>query len=332
MTEQALRRFPNHAGLIHYYIHIMELSPDFALALPYVSRLLKEAGGVSHIQHMPGHLYFLQGQYRQAADTFEKAGQTDEAYHRKQRIPFLNNDNYLHNLHYLAVALAEAGQRENALRAAHQYAQALPASGRSRAGRSRASGMLMIQYEGLVMPALVHMRFGEWQEAADYLTSCVSDNANAMLFRDGLLAYCLAMKKLLQPQPPPVLTLVNTIESAQQGLYAQQQNKAHTPEFERIKRALQILTVLQAELGGWVANLDTSQPLDQRAFFEALRLEKDIGYQEPPRLVSPVFERIGDFFLHRQDAPNALQVYRKALEKRPHSPVILAKIKALPNQ
>ncbi len=73
-------------------------------------------------------------------------------------------------------------------------------------GSTCASGMLMIQYEGMFMLAPVHVRFSEWQQAADYLSSCVSDNANAMLFRDGLLAYCLAMEKLLQPQPPPILT------------------------------------------------------------------------------------------------------------------------------
>lgn len=323
MTEQALRRFPTHVGLLHYYLHIMELSPDFERAVPYITTLTKLGGGVSHIMHMPGHFYFLQGQYQKAADTFGKAHLRDEAYHKQQQVPYLNNDNYLHNLHYWAVALAEAGNQQKALDVANLYTTVSTS-----ADRKRSAGMLMIQYEGQVMPALVHMRFGNWQKAIDYLSAQSTANPIADQLKTGLLAYCQAMYQLETTQPVGLDALAETVENARQSLYTSQQQLGKSPEQERIKRALEMLTVAQAELAGWISNLDTGKPLDQAAFFQALKLEKSIGYQEPPRLFCPVFERIGDFFMQRNDLANARQVYEKALQQRPNSPVILAKLAA----
>lgn len=322
ITETALRQFPNHTGLMHYYIHIMELSPAFAEAIPYAATLSQLAKGVSHIIHMPGHLYFLEGQYQQAASIFEQAHKQDEAYHKSQKIPYLDNDNYLHNLHYWAVALAETGNQKKALEVANLYASVT-----TDPKRSQSSGMLMIAYEGQVMPALVYMRFGQWQEAIDYLAARPLTNATARQFQEGLRAYCLAMLQLTNSQPSGIDTQLDMMENARQVLYTQQQQLDQSPEQERVKRALEILTVAQAELAGWISNLDPAKPLDQTAFFQALRLEKAIGYQEPPRLVCPVFEHIGDFFLRRRDGGNALQVLEKALQKRPNSAIILAKIR-----
>lgn len=48
--------------------------------------------------------------------------------------------------------------------------------------RSQSSEMLMIAYEGKVMPALVHMRFGQWQEAVTYLAARPLTNATAHQF------------------------------------------------------------------------------------------------------------------------------------------------------
>lgn len=323
MTEQALQRFPDHVGLMHYYLHIMELSPDFRKALPYLSPLTRLGGGVSHVLHMPGHFYFLQGQYQKAADTFGKAHRRDKAYHKSQQIPYLNNDNYLHNLHYWAVALAEAGNEQKALAVATQYANVSTSK-----ERSQSAGMLMIQYEGQVMPALVYMRFGNWQKAIDYLSDRQMTNPIASQFKTGLLAYCQAMFQLEAKQPAGIDTYLKTLENARQALYVSRQQLGESPEQEQIKRALDILTVSQAELTGWASNRDPNKPLDQAAFFEALTLEKNIGYQEPPRLFCPVFERIGDFFRQRNDLANARQVYEKALQQRPDSPVILAKLAA----
>ncbi|SOD90681.1 tetratricopeptide repeat protein [Spirosoma fluviale] len=322
ITETALRQFPTHTGLMHYYIHIMELSPAFAEAIPYATTLSQLAGGVSHTVHMPGHLYFLQGQYQKAASVFEQAHKQDETYHKSQKIPYLNNDNYLHNLHYWAVALAETGNQKKALEVANLYAGVT-----TDPERSQSSGMLMIMYEGQVMPALVYMRFGQWQEAVDYLAARPFTNATARQFQEGLRAYCLAMLQLSESQPTGIDAQLDILENARQVLYTRQQQLNQSPEQERVKRAQEILTIAQAELAGWISNIDPAKPLDQTAFFQALRLEKSIGYQEPPRLVCPVFEHIGDFFLRRRDGGNALQVLEKALQKRPNSPVILDKIR-----
>lgn len=326
-AESGLRRWPTHSGLIHYYVHIMELSPAFGKALPYLPTLVRVAGGASHIVHMPGHLYFLQGHYEQAARAFAESDTLDLVHHKRTQIPFTDNDNYLHNLHYWALSLAEAGRRAEALDVAQRFADVHTTS-----IYQGGSGMLMVQYEGQVMPALVSMRFGEWQHAIDYLMAHPSTNPSARPFGEGLMAYCRAMEQLAQAHPASLPALQKNLAASIQSLESQIRPNGPKAGQDRINRALDILRVSEAELTGWIANLDPAGSLDQQAFFQALRLEKRIGYQEPPRLISPVFERIGDFFRQRHDYPNALQVYQKALAQRPHSAVIEAKIKAVQQQ
>ena len=64
--EQVLARNPTHAGAAHYYIHAMEASTQPAKALPAARVLARQIPGASHIVHMPSHIYYRLGMYRDA--------------------------------------------------------------------------------------------------------------------------------------------------------------------------------------------------------------------------------------------------------------------------
>src|SRR6202022_3307004 len=91
VLESVLRRDPNHAGAIHYYIHTVEASPNPERALVYAPRL---------------------GQLAAAADeAYLKASGVQGIY------PLMY---YSHNLHFLAIANCVRGRYADAMKAATQ--------------------------------------------------------------------------------------------------------------------------------------------------------------------------------------------------------------------
>ena len=78
--ENALRRAPNHPGVNHIYIHLMEASDHVDLAEPSADRLGSLVPAAGHLVHMPSHIYIRVGRYNDAAAANIKAIAADEDY------------------------------------------------------------------------------------------------------------------------------------------------------------------------------------------------------------------------------------------------------------
>lgn len=96
------------------------------------------------------------GHYNKAVAAYQQAQRQQDQYHTSSGIPRDANQNYLHNLYFLAVAEAEMGNYEKSLEAATTYASTTLGT------KAIDGGALMIMYEGRILPALVHIRFRQW--------------------------------------------------------------------------------------------------------------------------------------------------------------------------
>jgi tetratricopeptide (TPR) repeat protein len=65
VLETALKISPVHPGANHYNIHMLEASPTPQRALASADRLSKLMPSVSHMVHMPSHIYIRSGLYQQ---------------------------------------------------------------------------------------------------------------------------------------------------------------------------------------------------------------------------------------------------------------------------
>lgn len=83
---------------MHYYIHVMELRPEFGTAKEIAEKITGIAPNAPHLTHMPGHLYFLGGEYTKAIKAYSAAKKQETDYHVAKKIPFSANQNYIHNL------------------------------------------------------------------------------------------------------------------------------------------------------------------------------------------------------------------------------------------
>ena len=80
MLETVLRRYPDHPGANHYYVHAVEASPTPERALASATRLETLVPGAGHLVHMPTHIYIHTGHIGRVAELNTKAAAADERY------------------------------------------------------------------------------------------------------------------------------------------------------------------------------------------------------------------------------------------------------------
>ena len=120
--ERVLARDPNHMGANHYYVHAMEMSPTPEKALPSAQRLERLAPSAGHLMHMPAHTYIRTGRYLDAAKRNEVAAAADERLRAAGVQGVYTIGYYGHNLHFLSVSYAMAGNAAKSIAAANKLA------------------------------------------------------------------------------------------------------------------------------------------------------------------------------------------------------------------
>ncbi|MCU0336590.1 MAG: hypothetical protein MUF12_01905 [Sediminibacterium sp.] len=329
LLEAGLKKFPNHVGLMHYYVHVMEVRPDFRQAKPIAQRMAQLAPNASHLQHMPGHLYYLEGNYNNAVKAFAIARTQENYYHQHERIPENADQNYLHNLHFLAITYSELGQEKEALEAANAYARVeMPTNTADVAS-------LLLQYEGRLLPALVYLRFQKFnrvhRQLAYWLNHPNTPPANPLVktYLQALIPYCKGMQAVRSNQRAEAIEAGRQLTQLMQSFEQQGALYQYTTEFRLINKTYDIMSIARFELAGWIDNMDASQPFNNMAWEQAFILEKAIQYEEPPRLIFPVAESLGYLYKQRGDAYKAKEAWTTALKKRPKSPIIKKLIASL---
>jgi tetratricopeptide (TPR) repeat protein len=111
LLENVLLKHPLHPGANHYYIHMIEASPNPAKALASADRLGKLMPAVSHMVHMPSHIYIRTGDYRRGTQVNEMS---IEGYNRFLTIyPDVKNNAFLYLLHNIHMQSACAMMMAN---------------------------------------------------------------------------------------------------------------------------------------------------------------------------------------------------------------------------
>jgi tetratricopeptide (TPR) repeat protein len=147
-----------HPGVLHMYIHLMEMSarPEDALQAGDLLRdLVPDAG---HLRHMPTHLDVLCGDYASVVAANSAAIAADEKFRARHGAMNFYTLYRAHNYHFKVYGAMFLGQQRTALEAADQLAAAIP------------EDLLRVQHppmadwlEGFV-PMRLHVliRFGCW--------------------------------------------------------------------------------------------------------------------------------------------------------------------------
>ncbi|MES1217475.1 MAG: hypothetical protein ABUT20_18345, partial [Bacteroidota bacterium] len=158
VLEKALIKTPEHPGINHYYIHVMEPSPFPQKALASADRLGKLNPGLSHIVHMPSHIYLRTGYFIKGYTVNEEAVKQYKTY--LDLYPGVANSEGLyrmHNEHMLINCAMHAGRKKYSIDAALALQKSIDTS-----FLSDPTGVGNAMQYIYMIPALAMIRFEDW--------------------------------------------------------------------------------------------------------------------------------------------------------------------------
>lgn len=147
-----------HPGLLHLYIHLMEMSPAPEKAMEAAEHLRMLVPDAGHLNHMPTHIDILCGDYRRAMASNLDAVRADESFLARQGPVNFYTLYRSHNYHFRIYAAMFAGQFSVALDTAQHLEDTIPPE------LLRVQSPPMADWLEAFLSVRVHVlvRFGRW--------------------------------------------------------------------------------------------------------------------------------------------------------------------------
>jgi len=122
LVETVQARNPDHPQGAHLYIHLMEAGPDPKRAEAAADQLATPlAPAAGHLVHMPAHIYYRLGRWKDSIRVNVDAARADEAYIRASGDRSLVRYGYYpHNVHFIVTSAQMAGDLGTAIREARR--------------------------------------------------------------------------------------------------------------------------------------------------------------------------------------------------------------------
>lgn len=301
VLEAALKKHPQHPSLNHLYIHAMEGGEYAQNALSSAWRLSTMMPMVSHMVHMPSHIFIRTGFYKEGMLVNDSSINGFNAYYAQ--FPAVEGDAFLyliHNLHMKAACTMYRGNAREAYDAAKQLQGVVPTK-----YMEMGAGMGNYMQYAYSTPVMMQIRFGWWDSllAAPRINSELKYAWAIQSFGKGM-AWC---KKGNVQQAQAMLHDLKGLEN----------DASLKEQFETINPAIKGLGVMVALLEGTIAWQNKQMDVAIAAYQEAVRREDGFMYQEPRDWLLPTRHFLGAALLARQNFAEAAAVYQTELVINP---------------
>jgi tetratricopeptide (TPR) repeat protein len=288
-----------HPAILHLHIHLLEMSAFPARALRPPDLLGEMCPDAGHMNHMPGHIYVLCGEYEKAKLASEKAVRANDAYLAYAREPTYYLLGCCHDLHLMMFTCMFLGQAKPALWAADKVRSLVTRDIVSLPDRPKFTQTV----EGYhAMKSHVLVRFGRWQEIIDAPATTEPE------------LYPLTAAMELYAKGVAHATLRNFAE-AERARERFHERCAHIPPDRRFlsNPARSSLEVGSALLDGELAYHRGHHEEAYRHLRKAVALDDDLSYTEPWAWMHPPRHALAALLLDQGHIEEAEQVYRDDL-------------------
>lgn len=292
VLEQVLRRWPEHPGANHFYIHAVESSRTPERAIPSAQRLMGAVPAAGHLVHMPGHIWLVLGEYELAAAVNERAAEVDRQYMAASKVTASSYGGYyVHNLHFIAYARWMQG-RKPAIKAADELAAAMAPF---------IDAMPEMADAFLTMPLFARARLGAWDEILK--TPRPKDTMPA---QTAIWHYARVLALAARGDQAAAAQEQAAFDAARAKLPADRpwgNNKAGD---------------VMALAGEIVAARMAPGPAAAVAHWQkAVAMQEALVYDEPPAWYYPVHESLGAALLRAEQPAAAEAAFREGLRRSP---------------
>ncbi|QEG36889.1 tetratricopeptide repeat protein [Bythopirellula goksoeyrii] len=298
VLEGTLAKTPQHPGANHFYIHAIEASPWPEKGLDSAERLIAMVPGSGHLVHMPSHIFIRTGRYADATAANERAINADEKYFSLSPPPDFYSIYFLHNIHFLAYAAMMEGKYQVAMEAARKIEQDVPQDF-LREYVTLADGFM-------TTPQHVMIRFGKWEEIL-----AEPEPPEWRLFSRAERHYARSV----------AYSALGKTEQAQQELELLDQVASQlTDEWEMGNNsAKEVIAVARKMAAGELAYRKGDSEQAFALLREAVEMEENLSYDEPPGWMQPVRHALGALLLADDRHAEAEEVYRADLVRHPNN-------------
>ena len=152
-----------HPGLLHMYIHLMEMSPHPERALTAGDRLRGLVPDAGHLEHMPTHIDVQCGDYLSTVLSNSDAIIADRKYLEREGAINFYSGYRVHNYHFKVFGAMLLGQYGAAIEGANELAETVPEELLRLESPPMAD--FVESYVSIRMHAMI--RFGKWQDIID---------------------------------------------------------------------------------------------------------------------------------------------------------------------
>jgi tetratricopeptide (TPR) repeat protein len=295
--ERVLAHNPTHPGAAHYYIHAVEASSTPERALPYARLLARQIPGAGHVVHMPSHIYYRLGMYKESLDANLQAVAVDERYFsRAGSDPVYRGAYYPHNIHFVMVSALMGGDGKTALDAARKLDRSLPPE-------------LVAQFPS-IQPVKAAPYFSHVQFSSPDTLVALPDPGPELVLVQAMWHYARAVGYARKGMQAESRREIDALDAMERTADFQPFAAWGIPARDIVKTARYVAT-------GRLANARGDLPLALAAYRQAVAVQDALPYMEPPYWYYPARQSLGVALLHAGQLEDAEDVFRAALARTP---------------
>ncbi len=298
--ERVLASGIDHPGAIHFYIHVVEASSRPERAERYADRLGELVPGAGHLVHMPFHIYFRVGRYRDALEVNRRAVAADERYFAQAGAGdgIYRFGYHPHNIHSLLAAAQMAGDGTTAIAAAEKLSRSLSED--------------VTRAVPWVQPIMAAPYFAHAQFSDPATILAVPAPQADLPYVRAMWIYMRGTAHIARGDFAAARAAITSIEWLERSSDIEALAAAGVPAGSVMGIARHVLAARiaqsQGEFAGAVAELE-----------RAVAIEDNLAYSEPPFWYYPVRQSLGGALVLAGELDRAESVFRASLARQPNN-------------
>jgi hypothetical protein len=283
-----------HPGVLHLYLHAMEMSATPQNALPAADLLRGLVPDAGHLQHMASHIDVLCGDYRNSVVSNLTAVQADRLFVEREGPLNFYSLYRAHNLHFVVYSAMFEGNSRMALWAADELAGQLTPE------LLAIESPPMADWLEAFVPLRIHVlvRFGRWDEL---VSQALPDDVGLYCTTAATIHYGRGVAHAARGQLPQA--------HAEREAFAAAYNRIPESRYLFNNTARDILTVAAEMLDGEIAYREGQFEVAFAHLRRAIERDDALPYDEPWGWMQPTRHAYGALLLEQDRVEDAARVY-----------------------
>ncbi|GAA0880371.1 hypothetical protein GCM10009119_33410 [Algoriphagus jejuensis] len=300
LLERVIAIDPENPLANHLYLHATEASGKLDQALQVSERLKDLVPSAGHLVHMPSHIYINTGDYHEGSIANEKAVLADSTYIAECKAQGYYPQMYFtHNYHFLAATAAFEGRASRSIEASFKTASLVDPA------YTHEPGFEMVQHY-MTIPYHILIKFAQWEKIRS-----LPQPADDLIYPRAIWHYAQGMALAQQGENDKAKLQLQQLEIlGKDSTIADQMNWG-------INKVTEVCQIASNVLEAKILTNEGKDAAAKKLLAEAIHIEDNLNYNEPPDWFFSVRHILGNLFLETGDFANAEQAYREDLDNWP---------------